>query len=136
MWVKVYRPLGAGDVQLWKDFRLTAADTIEATWTLPAIDTTKLGTLRVGVRLEDGTVVEGGHVDLSTIHPDGWRYFAGFDFSADDSIHTLSSIPPGRYGLRATPKPGIKKWWNAPAESIDVAPGAKLTRLLPGRAAN
>ncbi len=136
LWVKVYRPLGGGDVQLWKDFRLATADTVEATWVLPAIDTTQLATVRLGVRLDKGGAAEGGRFELSTIHPDGWRYFAGFDFGADDSLHTLTSVPPGRYGVRATPKPGIKTWWNAPAESLIVAPGAKLTRLLTGRAAN
>ncbi len=136
LWVKVHRPLGDGDVQLWRDFKLAKADTIEATWTLPAIDSTQLATVRLGVRLDKGGAAEGGRFELSTIHPDGWRYFAGFDFGADDSLHTLTSVPPGRYGLRATPKPGIKTWWNAPAESLIVSPGATITRLLPGRAAN
>jgi hypothetical protein len=100
---------------------------------LPAIDTTRSATVRLGVRLDTGGAAEGGHLELTTIHPDGWRYFAGFDFTADDSLHVLTGIPPGRYNVRGTAKPGIKTWWNAPSESLVVEPGAKVTHLLTGR---
>jgi hypothetical protein len=132
LWVKVYRPLGGGDVQLWKDFTLAAADTIEATWNFPALDSARLATVRLGVRIPGEGPADLGRIELSTIHPDGWRYFAGFDFTTEDSLHTLPSVPPGRYGLRATCRPGTKKWWNAQPESLVVEPGAKITRLLTG----
>ena len=133
LWVKVFRPLGGGDLQLWKEFRLAAVDTVEATWELPAIDSTKLATLRLGVRIEGAGPPEAGRMELSTTHPDGWRYYAGFDITAQDSVHTLPAVPPGRYGLRATARPGGGTWWNAAPESIDVQPGETLTRLLPAR---
>jgi len=130
LWIKVYRPLGGGDVQLWKDFTLADADTIEATWNFPALDSAQLATLRVGVRIPGEGPVDIGRIELSTIHPDGWRYFAGFDFTIGDTLHTLPSVPPGRYGLRATSRAGTKKWWNAQPESLVVEPGANITRLL------
>lgn len=134
VWIKVYRPLGGGDIQLWKDFKLTAPDTIEATWELPAVDSAQLASLELGVRIDGGAPAQAGRIELSTIHPDGWRYFAGFDFSADDSLHTLPAVPPGRYGLRATARPGTGTWWNAQPESLVIEPGTKLKRLLTGRA--
>jgi hypothetical protein len=133
LWVKVFRPLGGGEIQLWKDFKLTAADTVEATWELPPLDSAQLATVRLGVRVEGKGPPDAGRMELSTTHPDGWRYYAGFDFAADDSLHTLPSVPPGRYGLRATARPGTGTWWNAMPESIDVEPGKTTTRILTGR---
>lgn len=132
--IKVTRQQAEGSIEVWREFTLTAPDTVEGTWTLPGIDSTSLGTLRVGVRLEDGVPVEAGRMEVSLRHPDGYRYVADFTLDGEkDSLKTLTALPPGRYGIRSTPRPGIKRFWNASPESVTVAAGKVTTYLVKGR---
>jgi hypothetical protein len=130
VWVKGLRPMGKGTLQVWKDFNLAHAETVTGTWNYPHFDSTQLGTVRIGVRLDEGQPAEGGRLDLTHLSPDGWRYSVGFDFTEAESLTVLPALPPGAYSVRATANATVKTWWSAAADTISVAPGASHTKLV------
>jgi hypothetical protein len=133
VWVKALRPLGRGEIQVWKDFRVARAETVTGTWNFPPIDSAQLGSLRLGVRLADAGPADRGRIELLHLNPEGWRYTLGYDFNEADSVTVLPSLPPGEYTVRAMALPGGRQWWNAASDTIVVAPGAKRTKILVAR---
>jgi hypothetical protein len=155
VWVKALRPLGRGEVQVWKDFRLAQAETVTGTWNFPPLDSTQLGSVRIGVRLDAGGPADKGRLELLQIHPlpaeappgpdqppsppggahrqAGWRYTLSFDFTEKDSVTTLESLPPGEYTLRAIATPGVRQWWNAASDTLVIAPGGRHEKFLLAR---
>lgn len=133
VWVKALKPLGRGDLQVWKDFNLAHAETVTGTWNFPELDSARLGTVRIGVRLEGGGAADRGRLELLHLDPAGWRYAVGFDFTEAESLTVLPSLPPGDYTVRAMATPGVKAWWNATADTLTVAPGVERTKIVSAR---
>lgn len=133
VWVKAIRPLGRGEIQVWKDFRIARAETVTGTWNFPPIDSTQLGSARIGVRLADAGPADRGRLELLHLDKEGWRYSLGFDFTEADSVTLLPALPPGEYTVRAMATPGVRRWWNAASDTLVVAPGARHTKILVAR---
>jgi hypothetical protein len=132
VYVKAIKPLGRGDLEVWKDFNLAKPETVSVTWNFPVLDSAQLGTVRIGVRLDQGQPADRGRVEIQHIDSD-WRYRLGFDFTQDDSITVLPSLPPGHYTVRAMATPGVKTWWNAAADTFMVGPGVKRDKIIPAK---
>jgi hypothetical protein len=130
--VKALRRLGKGDLEVWKDFNLAAAETVSGTWTFPELDSAQLGTVTIGVRLDDGRPADRGRLEIQHID-EGWRYRLGFDFTEADSLTVLPDMPAGEYSIRAMATPGGKSWWNATTDTIVVAQGARHRKIIPAR---
>lgn len=130
--VRAIRPLGRGDLEVWQDFNLAQAETVTGTWNFPDLDSAQLGTVRIGVRLVEGGAADRGRLELQHLEQ-GWRYRLGFDFVEADSITVLPSMPPGEYSVRAMATPGVKAWWNATADTLVVAPGARRDKFISAR---
>lgn len=134
VWVKALRPLGRGDLQVWKDFHMAKPETVSGSWSFPDLDSASLGTVRIGVRLDDGHPAGKGRIELSHLDQKAsWRYTIGFDFTEAESLTILPSMPPGEYSLRAMATPGVKAWWNATAETLLVAPGVRRDKIIQAR---
>jgi len=133
VWVKGIRPLGRGEIQVWRDFRIAKAETVTGTWNFPPIDSTQLGSVRIGVRLAESGPADRGRLELLHLDKEGWRYTLGFDFSEGDSVTLLPWLPPGEYTVRAMATPGVKRWWNAASDTLVIAPGASHTKVLTAR---
>ena len=130
--VKAIRSLGKGDIEVWKDFTLARPETVTGTWNFPELDSAQLGTLRIGVRLDDGHPADRGRLELQHLDKD-WRYRLGLDFTEADSVAILPDLPPGEYSIRALATPGGKVWWNATADTLLLAPGAHRVKIMPAR---
>lgn len=132
VYVKAIRPLGRGEIEVWKDFNLAQAETVTGTWNFPPLDSAQLGTVRIGVRLEHGAPADRGRLELQHLDQ-GWRYRLGFDFTEADSLTLLTHLPPGEYSVRAMATPGVKAWWNATADTLVVAPGSHRDKIISAR---
>ena len=132
VYVKAIRPLGKGDIEVWKDFTLAQAETVTGTWNFPPLDSAQLGTVRIGVRLEEGGPADRGRLELQHLD-EGWRYRLGFDFDDQDSLTVLTDMPPGEYSVRAMATPGVKAWWNASSDTLVVAPGSRRDKIIAAR---
>ena len=132
VYVKAIKPLGRGDLEVWKDFKLAKPETLSVTWNFPVLDSAQLATVRIGVRLDQGQPADKGRVEIQHIDTD-WRYRLGFDFTQDDSITVLPNLPPGHYTVRAMATPGVKTWWNAAADTFVVGPGQRRDKIIPAK---
>ena len=130
--VRAVKPMGRGELEVQKDFTLAAPETLTGEWTFPQLDSAQLGTVRIGVRLDDGNPADKGRLEIQHINQ-GWRYKVGFDFTEADSITVLPEMPPGEYSIRAMATPGVKAWWNATADTMVVAPGAARRKIVSAR---
>ncbi len=129
--VRIEMPLGQGTLSVSEEFKPEQAETVTRTWQLPSLDPKELGSANVRLRDADGKPMSQGSVEFSLRQASpSWRYQASYEVAAGDTVTKATSLPPGRYFVRATPQPGASPFWMATPESLTVEPGKTASLRL------